>query len=64
MSDFEHNIIQTNGVKLHVVTAGPKNGPPVILLHGFPEFWGGWRHQIPALVEAGFRLIMPDQRGY
>jgi epoxide hydrolase 4 len=64
MSDFEHNSIQTNGVKLHVVTAGPKDGPPVILLHGFPEFWGGWQHQIPALVEAGFRVIVPDQRGY
>jgi epoxide hydrolase 4 len=64
MSDFEHVSIQTNGIKLHVVTGGPFFGPTVILLHGFPEFWGGWQHQIPALVEAGFRVIVPDQRGY
>ncbi len=62
--DFDESYIQTNGIKLHVVTAGPENGTPVILLHGFPEFWAGWRHQIPALAEAGFRVIVPDQRGY
>jgi pimeloyl-ACP methyl ester carboxylesterase len=60
----EHHLIKTNGVTLHVVTAGPADGEPVILLHGFPEFWYGWRHQIPALVEAGYRVIVPDQRGY
>jgi epoxide hydrolase 4 len=64
MTAFEHHSIQTNGVKLHVVTAGPQAGPPVILLHGFPEFWGGWRQQLPALAEAGYRVIAPDQRGY
>jgi pimeloyl-ACP methyl ester carboxylesterase len=47
-----------------VVQAGPKSGIPVVLLHGFPEFWYGWRRQIPALVEAGCRVIVPDQRGY
>jgi len=36
----------------------------VVLLHGFPEFWYGWRHQIGALAEAGFRVVVPDQRGY
>ena len=46
------------------MTDGPENGTAVILLHGFPEFHYGWRHQIPALVEAGFRVIVPDQRGY
>ncbi len=56
--------IKTNNVKLHVMTDGPENGPSVILLHGFPEFHYGWRKQIPALVEAGFRVIVPDQRGY
>ncbi len=61
---YEETMIQTNGVKLHVVAAGPKNGTPVILLHGFPEFWFGWRHQIPALAAAGYRVIAPDQRGY
>ena len=60
----ESHFIETNGVRLHVVTAGPPDGKPVLLLHGFPEFWYGWRKQIPALVEAGFRVIVPDQRGY
>jgi pimeloyl-ACP methyl ester carboxylesterase len=62
--EFVENYIQTNGVKLHVVSTGPEGGTPVVLLHGFPEFWAGWRHQIPALAEAGFRVLAPDQRGY
>jgi len=53
-----------DGVDLHVVTAGDPEGPLVVLLHGFPDFWYGWRHQIPALVEGGFRVLVPDQRGY
>lgn len=56
--------IKTNGVELHVVQSGPADGPLVILLHGFPEFWYGWRKQIPALAKAGFRVWAPDQRGY
>lgn len=52
------------GVHLHTVTAGPKTGPLVVLLHGFPEFWHSWRRQIPVLAEAGFRVAAPDQRGY
>ena len=62
--ELEYSTIETNGIKLHVVQAGPKSGIPVVLLHGFPEFWYGWRNQIPALVEAGCRVILPDQRGY
>ena len=62
--ELEHSYIKTNGIQLHVVQAGPKSGIPVVLLHGFPEFWYGWRKQIPALVEAGCRVIVPDQRGY
>jgi pimeloyl-ACP methyl ester carboxylesterase len=61
---YESQHIESNGIKLHVVTAGPKDGEPILLLHGFPEFWFGWRKQIPALVQAGFRVIVPDQRGY
>ncbi|HEX2553184.1 MAG TPA: alpha/beta hydrolase [Microvirga sp.] len=53
-----------NGIALHVVEAGPAGGPLVILLHGFPEFWWGWRRQIAALAEAGCRVVVPDQRGY
>ncbi|WP_422924043.1 alpha/beta fold hydrolase [Singulisphaera sp. PoT] len=61
---LEHTTRQVNGVRLHVVESGPQGGPPVVLLHGFPEFWYGWRHQIGPLAEAGFRVIAPDQRGY
>ncbi len=54
----------TNGINLHVVMAGPADGPLVLLLHGFPEFWYGWRRQIPALAAAGYHVWAPDQRGY
>jgi len=49
---------------LNAVTAGPEDGPVVILLHGFPEFWYGWRRQLQPLADAGFCVIAPDQRGY
>ncbi|MDX1614257.1 MAG: alpha/beta hydrolase [Candidatus Promineifilaceae bacterium] len=61
---MDHHYVVTNGVRLHVVQAGPPDGALVILLHGFPEFWFGWRQQIPALAAAGFRVWAPDQRGY
>lgn len=61
---LKHSYIETNGVRLHVVQAGPRSGIPVVFLHGFPEFWYGWRKQIPTLAEAGCRVIVPDQRGY
>jgi epoxide hydrolase 4 len=61
---MQSQFIQTNNINLHVMTDGPENGTAVILLHGFPEFHYGWKNQIPALVEAGFRVIVPDQRGY
>lgn len=64
MTDINHTTITTNGVRLHVAQAGPPTGPLVLLLHGFPEFWYGWRQQIPALAAAGFRVWAPDQRGY
>ncbi|MGH1572620.1 alpha/beta fold hydrolase [Methylobacterium sp. P31] len=51
-------------VSLNVAEAGPASGPPTLLLHGFPEFWYGWRHQIGPLAEAGLRVIVPDQLGY
>ncbi|MDX2163292.1 MAG: alpha/beta hydrolase [bacterium] len=63
-TELEHYYFDTNGVTLHVVQAGPKDGEPVILLHGFPEFWYGWHKQIDALAQAGFRVTAPDQRGY
>ncbi len=62
--DLEHSTIKTNGIRLHVVQAGPKSGIPVLLLHGFPEHWRCWIRQIPALTAANCRVIVPDQRGY
>ncbi|HET7077052.1 MAG TPA: alpha/beta hydrolase [Chloroflexia bacterium] len=61
---LEEHYIPTNGITLHVMAAGPADGPLVVLLHGFPEFWYGWRRQIPALAAAGYRVLVPDQRGY
>ena len=61
---IEHHYRETNGIKLHTVEAGPKDGEMVILLHGFPEFWYGWKEQIPYLVRQGYRVVAPDQRGY
>lgn len=52
------------GVELDVHTAGPTDGPAVLLLHGFPESSWSWRHQIAPLTAAGYRVIVPDQRGY
>lgn len=57
-------IQRVNGLNLHVVEAGPANGPLVFLLHGFPDFWWSWRHQIAPLANQGFRVLVPDQRGY
>jgi epoxide hydrolase 4 len=64
LDDLEHGMVSTGGVQLHVVQAGPRDGPLVVLLHGFPEFWYGWRRQIPYLAGRGFRVWAPDQRGY
>lgn len=58
----KHRTETVNDIQLHWVEAGV--GPLVVLLHGFPEFWYSWRNQIPALVEAGYRVVAPDMRGY
>lgn len=60
----EHRLIDVGSLRLHVVQAGPVAGKPVVLLHGFPDLWIGWRHQMDAFATAGFRVIVPDQRGY
>jgi pimeloyl-ACP methyl ester carboxylesterase len=59
---LEHHHANLGDVRLHYVEAG--SGPLVVLLHGFPEFWYSWRFQIPILAEAGFRVVVPDMRGY
>ena len=56
--------VATNGIELHLVDAGPEDGKPVVLCHGFPELAYSWRHQVPALADAGYRVLAPDQRGY
>lgn len=61
-AEFATKRIEINGVTLNVVEAGA--GQPVLLLHGFPDSARLWRHQIPALVAAGYRVIAPDQRGF
>jgi pimeloyl-ACP methyl ester carboxylesterase len=64
LENVQHKLVNTNGITLHTIFAGPQDGEPVLLLHGFPEFWYGWRHQIGFLAKQGFRVIAPDQRGY
>ncbi len=59
---WQHRRVHVNGLHLHCVEAGA--GPLVLLLHGFPEFWYSWHHQLPALAAAGFRALAPDLRGY
>jgi epoxide hydrolase 4 len=54
--------VVSGGVRLHYVEVG--EGPLVVLLHGFPEFWWSWRKQLPALAAAGFRVVAVDLRGY
>lgn len=62
MTDLRDGYADLGGARLHYVEAG--EGPLVVLLHGFPEFWLGWRFQIPALAALGFRVVAPDMRGY
>ncbi len=57
-----HAYADINGLRMHYVEKG--SGPLVVLLHGFPEMWWSWRYQIPALADAGFRVVAPDLRGY
>lgn len=67
MPDTAHSterLIETNGVRLHTIEAGERGAPVVLLAHGFPELAYSWRHQIPALVAAGYHVLAPDQRGY
>ena len=61
---FREEMVTANGVKLHVVIAGPDDGKPIILLHGYPEFWYAWRGVMAVLAEKGYRVIAPDQRGF
>lgn len=61
---LHHRYLELGDVTLHAVEGGSKEDPLVILLHGFPEYWEGWKAQIPALIQHGYRVLAPDQRGY
>ncbi|GAU11472.1 hypothetical protein TSUD_344620 [Trifolium subterraneum] len=64
MEGIEHRTIEVNGIKMHIAEKGNKDGPVVLFLHGFPELWYSWRHQIVALSSLGYRAVAPDLRGY
>lgn len=72
-TSWDHETARVNGVSLHYVTVAPNSdavdnptgvAPLVVLLHGFPEFWYSWRHQLDAIAAAGYRVVAPDMRGY
>ncbi|KAG6581277.1 hypothetical protein SDJN03_21279, partial [Cucurbita argyrosperma subsp. sororia] len=62
MENIEHTIVPTNGINMHIASIG--SGPAVLFLHGFPELWYSWRHQLLFLASNGFRAIAPDLRGF
>eukprot|EP00252_Welwitschia_mirabilis_P011460 TRINITY_DN25715_c0_g1_i1.p1 TRINITY_DN25715_c0_g1~~TRINITY_DN25715_c0_g1_i1.p1 ORF type:complete len:323 (+),score=50.39 TRINITY_DN25715_c0_g1_i1:141-1109(+) len=62
LEGVRHRTVQTNGIKMHIAEQG--EGPVVLLLHGFPDLWYSWRHQIPTLASAGYHVVAPDLRGY
>ena len=61
---MEEGFVTAHGLRFHTVSEGPPDGRLVLLLHGFPEFWYSWRHQLPALGACGLRAVAPDLRGY
>ncbi|WVZ91498.1 hypothetical protein U9M48_037662 [Paspalum notatum var. saurae] len=62
--EVKHWTADVNGISLHVAERGPADGPAVLLIHGFPELWLSWRHQMAALAARGFRALAPDLRGF
>src|SRR4051795_525277 len=62
MSQPRHRVVSANGIRIHLVEQG--EGPLVLLIHGFPESWYSWRHQLPVLAAAGYRAVAIDVRGY
>src|SRR4051812_23260788 len=62
MTQTNHRFLEVNGIRIHIAEQG--TGPLVLLLHGFPEGWYSWRHQLEALAQAGYHAVAPDQRGY
>lgn len=62
MEKIQHRNLRVNGINMHVAEIG--EGPPILFLHGFPELWYSWRHQLLSLSSLGYRAIAPDLRGY
>jgi pimeloyl-ACP methyl ester carboxylesterase len=62
MTDIAMRQIDSNGIQLRIAEAG--TGPLVLLIHGWPESWYSWRHQLTALAAAGYHAVAPDMRGY
>jgi pimeloyl-ACP methyl ester carboxylesterase len=63
-SSIGHRTINVNGINIHVAIKGPENAPVILFIHGFPQLWYSWRHQIEALSSLGYRAVAPDLRGY
>jgi pimeloyl-ACP methyl ester carboxylesterase len=61
---MRERFVDSSGIRIHVVEEGPEDGAPVVFLHGFPEFWWSWRHQMRAVAEAGYRAVAMDLRGF
>jgi pimeloyl-ACP methyl ester carboxylesterase len=64
MEKIEHTTVTTNGINMHVASIGKQQSPVILFLHGFPELWYSWRHQMISLSSIGYRCIAPDLRGY
>lgn len=64
MPAWHHQLLQLDDIQLSLYSQGPTTGYPVWLLHGFPECWHSWRHQMQALADAGYRVLVPEMRGY
>ena len=60
--EFELLTLESNGIRLRAAVEG--EGPLVVMVHGWPELWYSWRHQIKAIAKAGYRVVVPDMRGY
>ena len=64
LTQIEEDFYELEEVRLHVMSMGPQDGELVVLLHGFPEYWYSWRHQLPFLASLGYRVVAPDLRGF
>lgn len=64
MEGILHRTVEVNGISMHVAEKGPAEGPAILFVHGFPELWYSWRHQMMSLSQRGYRCIAPDMRGY